>query len=94
MKRPKIMSVVSTVLITVGHILLLPGVSACIGSIIHTPHAVKAAEAITVTVRKWLEGEVDSAMAKTAAQTQPSVQVAVEDVNGGRIEGAAASALR
>ena len=44
MKRPKIMSVVSTVLITVGHILLLPGVSACIGSIIHTPHAVKAAD--------------------------------------------------
>lgn len=52
------------------------------------------AEAITVTVRKWLEGEVDSAMVKAAAQTQPSVQVAVEDVNGGRIEGAAASTLR
>jgi hypothetical protein len=55
---------------------------------------VKAAEAITVTVRKWLEGAVDSVVAKAAEQGQPSVQVVFEDVNGGQAERAAASALR
>ena len=84
MKHPKIVSAISTVLITVGGILLLPGVSACIGSRIFPPHAVKAAGAIGVTVGRWLKGAVDSAVVKAAAQVGPSGQVAVEGVSGGQ----------
>jgi len=86
MKHPKIVSAVSAVLITVGEIVLLPCVSACIGSIIFAPHAVKAAGAIAVAVGKWLKGAVDSSVAKAAAQPQPSDQMAVEDINGGQTE--------
>lgn len=93
MGHPNIVSAVSAVLITVGGIVLLPGVSACIGSIIFAPHAVKAAGAIAVTVGKWLKGVVDSAVAKDGAQAQPSDQVAVEGVNVRQTE-RAAPALR
>ena len=93
MKHPKIVSAVSTVLITVGEIVLLPGVSAYIGSIIFAPHAVKAAGAIAVAVGKWLKGAVGSSAAKAAVQPQPNGQVAVEDINGDQTE-RAAPALR
>lgn len=82
MKHPKIVSAVSTVLITVGDIVLLPGVSACIGSIIFAPHAVKAAGAIAVTIGNWLRVAVDSVVAKQAQKSG----LTVEDVNGGQSE--------
>ena len=44
---PKLCLTVSTVLITLGGILFLPGVSARIGSMIFAPHAVKTAEVIS-----------------------------------------------
>ena len=84
MKHTKIASAVSAVFITVGDIVLLQGISACIGSIIFAPHAVKAAGAIAVVVGKLLKGAVDSSVAKAAAQS--SGQVAVEDINGGQTE--------
>jgi hypothetical protein len=89
MKHPKIVSALSTVLIAVGEILLLPGVSRCIGSIILAPYAVKAAGAIAVAVGKWLKVAVDSSEA--AAQPQSSGQADAEDINGGQT---AAPALR
>jgi hypothetical protein len=62
-KHRKVASTISTVLITVGGIVLLPGVAACIGGTMFTPHAVQAAGAIAVAVGKWFKVTVDSAAA-------------------------------
>ncbi|KAH9961516.1 hypothetical protein BC827DRAFT_1103402, partial [Russula dissimulans] len=59
-KHPRAMSTVSTVLITVGGFVLLPGVSACIGHVVFTTHAVQATGAIAVAVGKWLKTVLDS----------------------------------
>jgi len=78
-KCSKVLSAVSTVLITAGNILLLPGVSACIGGVIFGPYAVQAAGSVAVAVGNWLKDAVDSAVARAAVQAQPSVEATVED---------------
>jgi len=75
----KVLSAVSTVLITGGNILLLPGVSACIGGVIFGPYAVQAAGSVAVAVGNRLKDAVDSAVARAAAQAQPSDEATVED---------------
>jgi len=79
-KHPKVVSTVSTVLITMGGIVLLPGVSECIGGKIFTPNAVLATGAIAVAVGKWLKSAVDSA-ASLADQAQPIDHVVAENVD-------------
>jgi hypothetical protein len=59
-KHHKVVSTISTVLITMGGIMLLPGVSECIGGKMLTPNAVLATGAIAVTIGKWLKSAVDS----------------------------------
>ncbi len=76
-KHPKAMSNVSTVLITVGSIALLPGVATmAVGTIFAHP-AVTVAGAIAVAVGKWLKAAVQSATANGVAQAQPSNQAVV-----------------
>jgi hypothetical protein len=65
-KCSKVLSALSTVLVTVGNILLLPGVSACLGGMIFGPYAVQAAGSVTVAVGNWLKDAVDSAVARAA----------------------------
>jgi hypothetical protein len=85
-KHRKVMSTISTVLITVGGIVLLPGVSACVGgAMMFTPQAVQAAGAIAVGVGKWLKAMVDAAAAPSLAdQARPSDHAAAENVNSGQ----------
>jgi len=71
-KHPKLVSAVSTVLITVGSIALHPGVAACVGGPTLAPHAVQAVGAVAVAVGKWLRTALNSAATKAAAQTQLS----------------------
>jgi len=75
------MSTVSTVLVTVGGFVLLPGVSACIGHVIFTPQAVQAIGAISVAVGKWLKTALDSTT-KTAIRS--SGKGGVENVDDGK----------
>ena len=72
---------VSTVLVTVGGFVLLPGVSACIGHVIFTPQAVQAIGAISVAVGKWLKTALDSTT-KTAIRS--SGKGGVENVDDGK----------
>ncbi|KAH9958380.1 hypothetical protein BJV74DRAFT_753057, partial [Russula compacta] len=53
-KHPKVMSSVSTVLIIMGSIVLLPGISACVNGTILAHPAVKVAAGVAVAVGKWL----------------------------------------
>jgi len=87
-KHRKVMSTISAVLIAAGGIVLLPGVSACIGgTMVFTPQAVQAAGAIAVGVGKWLKAAVDSAAAASLAdQARPSDHVVAENVNSGQAE--------
>jgi len=71
-KHPKLMSNVSTVLIAVGSLVLLPGVTACAAGTIFAHPAVTVAGAISVVVGKWLRVALQSATANGAAQAQPT----------------------
>jgi len=70
-KHRKVVSTVSTVLITVGSIVLFPGVSACASGTILAHPAVTVAGAIAVTVGNWLRNELNSATARAAARAEP-----------------------
>jgi hypothetical protein len=83
-KHPKVVSTVSTVLITVGGIILLPGVSACASGTILAHPAVTVAGAIAVVVGKWPKRALNSAATKAAAQVQRRNQRVIEDVDGYR----------
>ena len=80
-KRRKVVSTISTVLVTVGGIVSLPGVSEIIGGAMFTPYVVRAAGAIAVAVGKWLKAAVDSAAANQSPQgdqAQPIGHVATD----------------
>ena len=83
-KHPKVMSAVSNVLIAVGGIVLLPGVSAWANGTIFAHPAVTVAGAIAVVVGKWLRSALKSAAAKRAAQARLRGQGVIDDVNGRR----------
>ncbi len=86
-EHPKVMTTLSAVLITVGTLPALPGVSAGAGGAILASHAVQAAGAIAVGVGHWLKSAQDSAAAKAGAgETQPGGQVtaSIEDANNRR----------
>ena len=72
-KHPKVMSTVSTALIMVGSIVLLPGITTCAAGTIFAHPAVTVVGAITVTVGKWLRVAVHSAAAKGVTQAESSV---------------------
>jgi hypothetical protein len=76
-KHRKVVSTVSTVLITVGGIILFPGVSAYASGTILAHPGVTIAGAIAVTVGKWLRSALDSATARAAERAQPSGQAAI-----------------
>jgi hypothetical protein len=63
-KHPKVMSTVSTALITVGSIVLLPGIATCAAGTIFAHPAATVVGAIAVTVGKWLRAAVHSAAAE------------------------------
>jgi len=75
-KHRKVVSTVSTVLITVGGVVLLPGLSACVSGTILAHPGVTVAGGIAIVVGKWLRSALDSATARTAARAQASGQVA------------------
>ena len=83
-KHPKVVSTVSNVLIAVGGIVLLPGVSAWANGTIFAHPAVTVAGAIAVVVGKWLRSALNSAAAKRAAQARLRGQGIIEDGNGRR----------
>ena len=83
-KHPKVVSTVSTVLIAVGGIILLPGISACASGTILAHPAVTVAGTIAVVVGKWLKRALNSTATKAAAQVQRRNQGVIEDVNGYR----------
>ena len=71
-KHPKVVSAVSTVLITVGSIALHPGVASCVGGPTLAQHAVQAVGAVAVAIGKWLRTALNSAAAKAAARAHLS----------------------
>lgn len=77
-EHPKVMTTLSAVLITVGSLPALPGISTAAGGTILASHAVQAAGAIAVGVGNWLKSAQDSAAAKAAAETQPGGQATIE----------------
>jgi len=83
-KHPKVVSTVSNVLIIVGGIVLLPGVSVWANGTIFGHPAVTVAGAIGVVVGKWLRSALKSAAAKRAVQARLRGQGVIDDVNGQR----------
>jgi hypothetical protein len=90
-EHPKVMTTLSAVLITVGTLPSLPGISAGAGGAILASHAIQAAGAIAVGVGHWLKSAQDSTAAKVGgeaggAAAQPSSgQVAtIEDASNRR----------
>ncbi|KAF8494945.1 hypothetical protein F5888DRAFT_1714348 [Russula emetica] len=85
-EHPKVMSTLSAVLITVGTLPALPGISAGAGGAILASHAVQAAGAIAVGVGHWLKSAQDSTAPKVGeAAAQASGQIAtIEDVSNRR----------
>ncbi len=84
-KHPKVVSTISNVLIIVGGIVLLPGVSTLASGTILAHPAVTVTGAIFVAVGKWLRCALNSAAAKRAAQARPPRgRGIIEDVNGHR----------
>jgi hypothetical protein len=79
-KHPKVMSTISAVLIWVGRIASVPGVSACIGGTILAHQAVQAAGAIAIAAGEWLQAAVDSAGTGVATEGRPSGEAAIDDV--------------
>jgi hypothetical protein len=86
-KHPKVLSIASTVLTTVGGIILFPGVSACARGTILAHPAVTIAGGIALAVGRRLRRALNSAAALAAVQAQTSDQVTIEDVNGHRRDG-------
>ena len=80
-EHPKVMTTLSAVLITVGSLPALPGLSTAAGGTILASHAVQAAGAIAVGVGNWLKAAQDSAAAKAAVESQPGGQAVIEDVS-------------
>ena len=85
-KHPKVLSTVSTVLTTVGGIILFPGVSACARGTILAHPAVTIAGGIALVVGRRLRRALNSAAALAPAQEQASGQVTIEDVDDHRGE--------
>jgi hypothetical protein len=79
-EHPKVMSTVAAVLLTVGSLPTLPGITAGAGGAILASHAVQAAGAIAVGVGSWLKAAQDSAASKAAAEVQPGGHATIEDV--------------
>ncbi|KAH9964810.1 hypothetical protein BJV74DRAFT_786271 [Russula compacta] len=79
-KHPKVMSSISTVLIIMGSIVLLPGISACVNGTILAHPAVKVAAGVAVAVGKWLR----SAASKATTQAQSTGQANIGDGNSRR----------
>lgn len=81
-EHPKVMTTLSAVLITVGSLPALPGLSTAAGGTILASHAVQAAGAIALGVGNWLKAAQDSAAAKAVAESpQPGGHAAIEDVS-------------
>jgi len=76
-KHPKILSCVSTVLITVGGIAFLPGFANCVTHTMLAHPAVTFVGGIAVSVGNWLKAVVHSATAIDDARAQPRNQAAV-----------------
>ena len=85
-KHPKVLSIVSTVLTTVGGVILFPGVSACARGTILAHPAVTIAGGIAVAVGRWLSRALDSA-ALAVGQAQTSGQVTTDGVYGYQRDG-------
>jgi len=79
-RHPKALSTLSTVLTTVGGIILFPGVSACARGTILAHPAVTIAGGIALAVGRRLRRALNSTAASAAAQEQASGQVTIEDV--------------
>jgi hypothetical protein len=77
------MTTLSAVLITVGSLPALPGVTAGAGGAILASHAVQAAGALAVGVGQWLKSAQDSAAAK-ATVAEGQVAATIEDVSNSR----------
>ena len=86
-KHPKVLSTVSTVLTTVGGIILFPGVSACARGTILAHPAVTIAGGIAVAVGRRLRRALNSAAALAAPQAQASGQVTIVDMEDRRRDG-------
>jgi hypothetical protein len=67
-KHPKVLSTVSIVLITVGSIVLFPGVTACAAGTVLAHPAVTVAGGISVVVGKLLRTAVHSATANRGVE--------------------------
>jgi hypothetical protein len=63
-KHPKVMSTVSTILITMGSIVLFPGFTACASGTILAHPAVSVAGAVAVAIGKWFRTALNSATAR------------------------------
>ena len=83
-RHPRVLSTASTVLTTVGGIILFPGVSAYARGTILAHPAVTIAGGIALVVGRWLRRALNSAAASAAAQEQASGQVTTEDVDDRR----------
>jgi len=86
-KHPRVLSTISTVLTTVGGIILFPGVSACARGTILAHPAVTIAGGIAVAVGRLMRRALNSTAALAAAQEQASGQVTLEDVGDHRGDG-------
>jgi len=83
-KHPKVLSIISIVLTTVGGIILFPGVAAYASGTILAHPAVTIAAGIAVAVGRRLRRALNSTAPLAAAQAQASGQVTMEDVDGHR----------
>ena len=83
-KHPKVLSTVSTVLTTVGGIILFPGVAACASGTILTHPTVTITGGIAVILGRRLRCTLNSAAALAATQAQASGQVNIEAVDDHR----------
>ncbi|KAA1466821.1 hypothetical protein DENSPDRAFT_856388 [Dentipellis sp. KUC8613] len=84
-EHPKAMTAVSAILITVGSLPALPGITAGAGGAILASHAVQAAGAIAVGVGNWLKAAQDAAAAKAAlAEGQQGTAPQVDNASSAR----------
>ncbi|KAI0045178.1 hypothetical protein FA95DRAFT_1573974 [Auriscalpium vulgare] len=64
-EHPKVMTTLSAVLITVGSLPAMPGISAGAGGALLASHAAQAAGAIAIGLGNWLKASSEAATAKT-----------------------------
>jgi len=86
-KHPKVLSTVSTVLTTMGGIILFPDVSACAHGTILAHPAATIAGGIAVAVGRRLRRALKSAPTLATAQARASGQVTIEDVDDDQRDG-------